>query len=180
MIGVTGTDGKTTTTNQSPILLAAGLHTGMISTVNAVIGNGAGYWISVTTPEAPDVQHYLAQMVAASLTHVVLETTSHGLAQERVTACEFDIGVVTNITHERRAWYEGTGRLRQLFESGACPKARNASPDQFRRPVIRLSRPVDHRQEGELRIADRRTGALRSKLHQESNLMLLPRIFAQI
>ena len=54
----------------------------------------------VTTPEAIDVQRYLAQMVAAGLSAVVLETTSHGLAQHRVTACEFDIAVVTNITHE--------------------------------------------------------------------------------
>jgi UDP-N-acetylmuramoyl-L-alanyl-D-glutamate--2,6-diaminopimelate ligase len=54
----------------------------------------------VTTPEAPDVQRYLARMVVAGLTHVVIESTSHGLAQHRVTGCEFDIGVVTNITHE--------------------------------------------------------------------------------
>ncbi|HDD61439.1 MAG TPA: UDP-N-acetylmuramyl-tripeptide synthetase, partial [Chloroflexi bacterium] len=43
---------------------------------------------------------YLAEMVKAGITHVVLEATSHGLAQKRVEACEFDIGVVTNITHE--------------------------------------------------------------------------------
>ena len=102
VIGVTGTDGKTTTTNLiHRILLAAGLRAGMISTVNAVIGDevlDTGF--HVTTPDAPDVQHYLARMVAAGLTHVVLETTSHGWAQHRVDACEFDIGVVTNITHE--------------------------------------------------------------------------------
>jgi UDP-N-acetylmuramoyl-L-alanyl-D-glutamate--2,6-diaminopimelate ligase len=102
MIGVTGTDGKTTTTNMIyQILQATGIRSGMISTINAVIGDqvlDTGF--HVTTPDAPDVQRYLAQMVAAGLTHVVLEVTSHGLAQHRVDACEFDIGVVTNITHE--------------------------------------------------------------------------------
>jgi UDP-N-acetylmuramoyl-L-alanyl-D-glutamate--2,6-diaminopimelate ligase len=102
MIGVTGTDGKTTTTNLIyKILLAAGIKAGMVSTVNAVIGDevlDTGF--HVTTPDAHDVQKYLAKMVDAGLTHVVLETTSHGWAQHRVDACEFDIGVVTNITHE--------------------------------------------------------------------------------
>src|SRR5258706_1559803 len=102
VIGVTGTDGKTTTTNIIyKILLAANIKAGMISTVNAVIGNevlDTGF--HVTTPDAHDVQRYLAKMVDAGLTHVVLETTSHGWSQYRVDACEFDIGVVTNITHE--------------------------------------------------------------------------------
>ena len=102
VIGVTGTDGKTTTSNLLyHILKAAGLKAGMISTVNAVIGDevlDTGF--HVTTPDAHDVQNYLAKMVEAGLTHVVLETTSHGWAQHRVDACEFDIGVVTNITHE--------------------------------------------------------------------------------
>lgn len=102
MIGITGTDGKTTTSNiLYQILLAAGLKAGMISTVNAVIGDevlDTGF--HVTTPDAPEVQHYLSRMAAAGITHVVLETTSHGWAQYRVDACEFDIGVVTNITHE--------------------------------------------------------------------------------
>jgi len=102
VIGVTGTDGKTTTTNLlHKILLQANIKAGMISTVNAVIGNevlDTGF--HVTTPDAHDVQRYLAKMVDAGLTHVVLETTSHGWSQYRVDACEFDIGVVTNITHE--------------------------------------------------------------------------------
>ena len=102
VLGVTGTDGKTTTTNLIyQILLAAGIKAGMISTVNAVIGDevlDTGF--HVTTPDAHDVQRYLAKMVDAGLTHVVLETTSHGWAQYRVDACEFDIGIVTNITHE--------------------------------------------------------------------------------
>jgi UDP-N-acetylmuramoyl-L-alanyl-D-glutamate--2,6-diaminopimelate ligase len=102
VVGVTGTDGKTTTANLIyHILLSAGMRPGIISTVNATIGSevmDTGF--HVTTPEAPDVQRYMARMVAAGLTHVVLEATSHGLAQHRVTGCEFDVAVVTNITHE--------------------------------------------------------------------------------
>lgn len=120
VIGITGTDGKTTTANLIyQILLSAGLRTGIISTVNAVIDNevlDTGF--HVTTPEAPDVQRYLSRMAAAGLTHVILEATSHGLAQERVTSCEFDLGVVTNITHEHldyhgtyEAYREAKGRL---------------------------------------------------------------------
>jgi UDP-N-acetylmuramoyl-L-alanyl-D-glutamate--2,6-diaminopimelate ligase len=102
VIGVTGTDGKTTTTNLiHRILEAAGFRAGMISTVNARIGaQELDTGFHVTTPDAHDVQRYMARMVEAGLTHVVLETTSHGWAQHRVDACEFDIGVVTNITHE--------------------------------------------------------------------------------
>jgi UDP-N-acetylmuramoyl-L-alanyl-D-glutamate--2,6-diaminopimelate ligase len=102
VIGVTGTDGKTTTSNFIfQIMLQAGLRAGIISTVNAVIGDDVlDTGLHVTTPEAPDIQHYLSRMVSAGLTHVVLESTSHGLAQHRVTGCEYDIAVVTNITHE--------------------------------------------------------------------------------
>lgn len=102
VIGVTGTDGKTTTTNLIyTILRTADISAGMVSTVSAKIGNDeldTGF--HVTTPEAPDVQNYLARMYSAGTTHVVLESTSHGLAQYRLGSVEFDIGVVTNITHE--------------------------------------------------------------------------------
>lgn len=102
VIGVTGTDGKTTTANLIfKILLAADRRAGMISTVNAIIGEeviDTGF--HVTTPEAPEIQHLLVRMLGAGMTHVVLEATSHGLAQQRVASCDFDIGVITNITHE--------------------------------------------------------------------------------
>ncbi len=109
VIGVTGTDGKTTTTNLiQGILHTAGIRSGMISTINAVIGDQSlDTGFHVTTPDAPDVQHYLAQMVESGLTHAVLEVTSHGLAQYRADACEFDVAVITNITHEHLD-YHGT------------------------------------------------------------------------
>lgn len=102
VIGVTGTDGKTTTCNLlHQILKSAGLPTGMISTVNALVGDRAlDTGFHVTTPDALDVQSYLLQMVEVGMSHVILEATSHGLSQHRVSACDFDMGVVTNITHE--------------------------------------------------------------------------------
>ncbi len=126
VIGITGTDGKTTTSNLLyHILLAAGIKTGMISTVNAVIGDtvlDTGF--HVTTPDAHDVQNYLAQMVAAGLTHVILETTSHGLAQHRTDAALYDIAVVTNVTHEHmdehgdyEHYLASKGRLFELIAS---------------------------------------------------------------
>lgn len=129
VIGVTGTDGKTTTVNLiHRILLAAGLNAGLISTVNAVIGDrilDTGF--HVTTPEAMDVQRYLAEMVKAGITHVVLEATSHGLAQKRVEACEIDIGVVTNITHEHldyhgdyQGYLEAKAKLFRLVRNSAA------------------------------------------------------------
>lgn len=102
MVGVTGTDGKTTTTNLLySILTHAGLRAGMITTINAVLGDESlDTGLHVTTPNATEVQAYLARMVDAGLTHCVLEATSHGLAQQRVAAVAFDVAVVTNIQHE--------------------------------------------------------------------------------
>jgi len=131
VIGVTGTDGKTTTTNLLyKILITAGIKAGMISTVNAVIGDevlDTGF--HVTTPDAHDVQRYLAKMVDAGLTHVVLETTSHGWSQHRVDACEFDIGVVTNITHEH------------MNEHGSYENYRAAKARLFSSLEITLEKP---------------------------------------
>lgn len=131
VIGVTGTDGKTTTCNLLyQILQTAGHKVGLISTVNAVIGDevlDTGF--HVTTPDAHDVQRYLARMVAAGLTHVVLETTSHGWAQHRVDACEFDVGVITNITHEH------------LDQHGSFENYRDAKARLFQSLGKTLSKP---------------------------------------
>jgi UDP-N-acetylmuramoyl-L-alanyl-D-glutamate--2,6-diaminopimelate ligase len=102
LIGVTGTDGKTTTASLiHAILRAAGLEAGMVTTVNARVGEEEiDTGLHTTTPDPPHLQHYLARMVEAGSTHAVLEVTSHGLAQHRVAGCDFDVAVVTNITHE--------------------------------------------------------------------------------
>ncbi len=123
MIGVTGTDGKTTTTNLiHSILTAAGIPAGMISTVNAVIGGETlDTGLHTTTPDADDMQRYLRRMVEAGLTHCVLEVTSHGLEQRRVDGCDFDVAVLTNITHEHLDLHGSPEAYRaakaRLFES---------------------------------------------------------------
>ncbi len=123
MIGVTGTDGKTTTANLiHSILIAAGIRAGMISTINAVIGERIlETGLHVTTPAAQDVQRSLVEMVQAGTTHCVLEATSHGLAQQRVDACDFDIAVATNITHEHLDFHGSlaaySASKARLFES---------------------------------------------------------------
>jgi len=137
MVGVTGTDGKTTTCCLlHRILITAGLPAGMITTVNAVIGGRVletGF--HVTTPEAPAVQGYLAEMVRAGMTHCVLEVTSHGLAQHRVAACDFDVAVVTNVTHEHldyhgsyQAYLEAKAKL---FEGLADSASKPAGIDRL-------------------------------------------------
>lgn len=108
VIGVTGTDGKTTTTTLIyEILKAAGLQTSMISSVHAVVG-GTSYntGFHVTTPNAFWVQKYLRQAVAHGDTHIVLEVTSHGLSQHRVLGIPFAVGVITNVTHEHLDWHK--------------------------------------------------------------------------
>ncbi|HEY89763.1 MAG TPA: UDP-N-acetylmuramoyl-L-alanyl-D-glutamate--2,6-diaminopimelate ligase [Thermoflexia bacterium] len=102
LVGITGTDGKTTTTNLLyAFLRAAGYEVGMLSTVSAQIGaRTSTTGLHTTTPPADKVQHYLAEMVAAGATHAVVEVTSHGLAQARLAGCDFDLAVITNLTHE--------------------------------------------------------------------------------
>jgi UDP-N-acetylmuramoyl-L-alanyl-D-glutamate--2,6-diaminopimelate ligase len=139
MIGITGTDGKTTTSNFIyQILQAAGHPTGMISTVNAQIGDqvlDTGF--HVTTPEAFDTQRYLRQMVDAGLTHAVLEMTSIGLAQQRgARPREFDIAVVTNITHEH---LNDHGTYEAYFDAKALLFEGLSEPYEKSRPVERLA-----------------------------------------
>ena len=133
VVGVTGTEGKTTTVNLvRSILAAAGLKTGMISTVNALIGDRyQDTGLHVTTPDAPQIQALLAEMVAAGTEAVVLEVTSHGLAQRRVVAVDFDVAVVTNITHSHLN-YHGT------WEQYCADKARlvHALSSAWRKPGV--------------------------------------------
>ncbi len=100
--GITGTDGKTTTTHMAEhVLQASGIVAGAMSTVAyRVSGKETDNTSGQTTTEAPQVQAWLKQMVDAGVRCAVIETTSHALVQERVAACDFDIAAFTNVGHD--------------------------------------------------------------------------------
>ena len=100
MIGVTGTNGKTTTTHMiRHILKAQGHKVGVIGTVHIMIGD-TSYPIHNTTPDVVDLQHILNQMVQEDVTYCVMEVSSHALALGRVSGVEFDTAVFTNLTQD--------------------------------------------------------------------------------
>lgn len=100
MVGVTGTNGKTTTTHMiRHILKAQGFKVGVIGTVHIMIGD-MSYPIHNTTPDVVDLQHILHQMVQENMEYCVMEVSSHALALGRVSGVEFDTAVFTNLTQD--------------------------------------------------------------------------------
>ena len=102
VIGITGTDGKTTSSFLAVELLrAGGRRPGLVGTVAVDIGDErTPNDDRNTTPESLELQEMLAGMVTAGNESVVMEATSHGLALERTRNCRFDVGVVTSVTSE--------------------------------------------------------------------------------
>ena len=130
VIGVTGTDGKTTTCSILEAVLSQAADVGVITTVGArIAGVEQETGLHVTTPEAPQVQAFLAQMREAGCGYAILESTSFGLDQKRVAAVDYDVAAVTNITHEHldiHGSYEAyraakTLLFRSLFRSKPKP-----------------------------------------------------------
>ena len=100
MIGVTGTNGKTTTTYLCKALLErAGRRVGLIGTVGYQIGQDT-VPATHTTPGALDLQELLAKMIEGGLTAAVMEVSSHALALDRTSGCEYDMAVFTNLTQD--------------------------------------------------------------------------------
>lgn len=117
VVGVTGTKGKTTTTTLvSHVLDHAGHTTGRITTVDFKIASRQ--WANAlrqSTPEAPEIQAMLRQMVDAGCDYAVIEASSHGLSPEwnRLGHCAFDVAVLTNVTHEHLDYHGSVEQYRR-------------------------------------------------------------------
>src|SRR5439155_4668904 len=155
VIGVTGTDGKTSTTHMvAHVLGAAGLRTGYLSTVSFQLGGlPAENTSGQTTTESPEVQAALARMLVNGLEVAVIEVTSHALVQGRVAGWEFDVAAFTNVGRDHLDYHatwedylEAKARLIDLcahsvdkgVEKTAILNADDAGYERLReRPVLR-------------------------------------------
>jgi len=106
VIGITGTNGKTTTSYLlESMFLEAGYAPGVVGTINCRFGSQI-IKFSNTTPESLELQSLLSQMIEQKISHVIMEVSSHALDQHRVTGIHFDVGVFTNLTPEHLDYHQ--------------------------------------------------------------------------
>ena len=117
LIGVTGTNGKTTTTCliKSMLEQAAGAKVGLIGTIQNMIGEEI-LPAQRTTPESYELQKLLRSMADAGCTHVVMETSSHALVQYRTAGLQFDAGIFTNLTQDHLDYHKTMEAYRDAKE----------------------------------------------------------------
>lgn len=116
VVGVTGTNGKTTTSFLiESILEGQSLACGVVGTINYRY-RGRVIPALMTTPESYDIQKMLREMLDSGITHVVMEISSHALDLRRVEGCRFDVGVFTNFTQDHLDYHGDLDQYRQCKE----------------------------------------------------------------
>jgi UDP-N-acetylmuramoyl-L-alanyl-D-glutamate--2,6-diaminopimelate ligase len=142
VVGVTGTNGKTTTTFLLyAILAAAGRRPGLIGTIEARVG-GERRGVQRTTPEAIDLQRLFREMLDAGERSVVMEASSHASALHRLDRVRFSALVFTNLSHEHLDFHADMEDYfqakRRLFLAGRPPAAVNVDDEYGRRLAAEL------------------------------------------
>ena len=114
LVGVTGTNGKTTiATLLHQLFTAAGFKVGLLSTVKILVGNDV-YPATHTTPDSITINKYLDQMVAEGCNYCFMEVSSHGIAQDRTAALEFNGGIFTNLSHDHLDYHKTFSEYRNV------------------------------------------------------------------
>lgn len=134
LLGITGTNGKTTTTYLlKSILQRAGYQVGIIGTIQNMIGERI-VPAENTTPDVVDLQRLLAEMAESGMDYAVMEVSSHALALDRVAGCEFDLAVFTNMTQDHLDFHQtfenylsAKQRLFALLQDGEGKKERKTA-----------------------------------------------------
>lgn len=113
LIGITGTNGKTTTTNLiNAIFQEAGLVTGLIGTIHNKIGDIIEEAVN-TTPESLELQRLLYRMKNKNVSHVIMEVSSHALVQGRVRGCDFNAAIFSNLTQDHLDYHHTMDEYKQ-------------------------------------------------------------------
>jgi UDP-N-acetylmuramoyl-L-alanyl-D-glutamate--2,6-diaminopimelate ligase len=150
VVGITGTNGKTTTSYLiSEIFEAAGIRCGLMGTVTYRLGDRE-FEATRTTPEAPEVQGLLRQMLAAGCGACVMEVSSHALALKRVDGMHFAAAVFTNLTRDHldfhgdmENYFSAKRRLFEMLPEGA-PAVINVDDPKGAALVETVARPVTY------------------------------------
>lgn len=170
VIGVTGTNGKTTVAFMVKQLLeSAGIKTGLLGTVRYEIGDRV-IPAQRTTPEALEVQQMMAQMVTSGCKACVMEVSSHALDQKRVCGIEFDVAIFTNLTQDHLDYHGSMDSYlaakQKLFTKTATGSKRGAV-------VINIDDASGARLEGETDVEVRLTYGIRGAANiRASNIHL--------
>jgi UDP-N-acetylmuramyl-tripeptide synthetase len=130
LVGVTGTNGKTSTCHMiESIMKASGVPTGIIGTTGASYGD-ISVDTGLTTPEAPELQKILAEMVDAGVQRATVEVSSHGIALKRVLGCHYSAGVFTGLGRDHLDFHANPSEYREtkvnwlLDDVQGCPNVR--------------------------------------------------------
>lgn len=134
LIGITGTNGKTTTTYfLESILTQAGCKCGVLGTVNYRYSNKT-FPAPNTTPESYEMQKILRTMVDEGITHVIAEVSSHAIDLRRIDDCDFDVGIFTNLSHEHLDYHltmENYFQAKKRFFEEVLPKSKKNHPQKM-------------------------------------------------
>jgi len=126
VIGITGTNGKTTVgTILYQAIVASGAKCGLISTVKIIIGEEE-FPSELTTPDVLTLHRIHFEMLQAGCSYVIMEVSSHAIHQKRIEGIEFDCGIFTNITHDHLDYHKDFSeylRVKKMFFDSLEPEA---------------------------------------------------------